>query len=305
MSPDQAGLTWFLAGTAFCLEDDRNADPKPNSQFEQFRDVFLARDFDHPLLESNYLTDIRFCTFQVAREGSLGQKRTTIQTADYAGGSLDLLIRDPDAAWDALKDVWDRHQLQSVDEIEATPLSRDKVLSLLSVLVHEADLLGFVLPMDEFALAQGMTDADLPEYLSRAELETRQGARLISQIDPQGTGYLQIYADLYEANNSFFLGTMSDVFLETFGDADSGASDPTDSWDSFREYVWRQVRRTEWFEPGRYDGTLDHRDLFPVYFEPDRADPRTERGMFKPKLDWDDDHYSLRGLQPVLERMVE
>lgn len=174
------------------------------------------------------------------------------------------------------------------------------------MLVRDADLLDLIIPMDAFA--EELTHDELPAHLEREELETRRLSRVVPPWSPTDDrkGYFQIYSDLIKDNEFFFLGTMSDVFLRTYKQSESGTGDPLTSWDSFREHVWGYVQDMhdkKRFDPAVHLDMDNHQHLYPVYYEPDPENPRTRDGEMKPKLDWNDDHYSLRGLQYVLERI--
>jgi hypothetical protein len=157
--------------------------------------------------------------------------------------------------------------------------------------------------MDDFA--RGLPDERLPAHTHTEAINERSNRRFVSRPE-----YLETYADLCKNTDFFFLATMSDVFLNTYKRAEQTAANPVASpqaWESFREHVWSHVQTLDEenrFDPGPYLDMSSHEHLYPVYFEPERPpDHLTAKGVFKPKLDWEDDYYSLRGLQHVLKRI--
>jgi len=315
LSPDRAGMTWFFAGTAYCLEAAMNdsgknqiTDTQLNQPLKQLSYVFKHRDFDNQLLDPNDPNEFEFLKFQLNQQGLIRQYQTTVKTVDYAGEHLSNIETEPGSAYESFSEKWDFETLPTFEECvklnQSGDIHADQIPSLISVLAHEADLLGLVLPMDDFT--EKLTDDELPAHLEQSSLEDRRTFRRVPRLNETYEGYLQLYADMCKKNDFFFLATMSDVFLRTYRESESELSSPLTSWESFREHVWghiQDIHTREHFEPGLHIDMDSHQHLFPVYFEPDPKEPRTAHGEMNPKLDWNDDHYSLRGLQYVRERI--
>lgn len=313
LGPDRAGKTWFMGGTAYCLMDeairgDQTVDPDPNQPLDQVRNAFVEKEFENDLLEPNDAGEYNFFRFQF-RQGLIKRQRVTVKTVDYPGEFLQAIETDPDEAWEDFIDKWDYDRVPTFEELREENQNGNimpaQMPSLLSVLAADADTLGLVLPMDEFA--EELDDDELPDYLNQSDLESRRSSRTVPRRTSggaSGNGYFEIYKDLCDNSDFFFLATMSDVFLQTYSMYDGKY--PRTSWDDFRNHVWTHVKELnerDQFEPGVSLDMGEYKHIYPVYFEPDHSDPRTQDGELKPKLDWDDDYYSLRGLQYVLKRI--
>ncbi|QLH83762.1 hypothetical protein [Halosimplex pelagicum] len=316
LGPDRAGKTWFMGGTAYCLMDqaiqgNQTVDPDPNDPLDDIRSAFAQDDFDNELLEPNEGSEHDFFRFQF-RHGLIKRQRVTVKTVDYPGEHLKQIETDIDDAWDTFLDKWDDYEDRKVPTFEElrekdrqNGIDPDQMTSLLSILAMDADTLGLVLPMDEFA--EELDDNELPEYLDQSDLESRRQSRAVprrTNSNETGNGFFEVYKELCDDKDFFFLATMSDTFLQTYSMYEGKF--PKTSWDDFREHIWGYVQdlsKRDQFEPGVNLDMERHKYIYPVYFEPDKSNPRTQDGELKPKLDWDDDHYALRGLQYVLERI--
>lgn len=312
LGPDRAGKTWFMGGSAYSLMDaaiqgEQSVDPNLNPSLNQLRDVFVNEEFDDPELEPNDPGEYNFYEFTF-RHGFIKQQRVTVNTIDYAGEHLTDITIGTEEAEDAFEDKWGTSTVPSFEELremkQNNNIDVDQIPSLISVKADRADLVGLVLPMDDFA--ENLDDNELPQYLDQQDLEGRRSNRSIPRrhSDNSKYGYFEAYSELCQRKNFFFLGTMSDIYLRTYNLSGRGSGYPITSWETFREHVWEFVNDGDiGFDPGTNLDMNDHKYLYPVYFEPDPNDPRTDRGEIKPNLDWDEDHYPLRGLQYVLKRM--
>ena len=161
----------------------------------------------------------------------------TVKSVDYTSPDpaiptpLEIIETKEQEAWDEFTANWSFDRVPHYEEIESYVENNEYFeikphKSLFSVLVHDADLLDLILPMDAFA--EELTDDELPAHLEREELETRRLSRVVPPRSPTDDrkGYFEIYSDLIKDNEFFFLGTMSDVFLRTYKQSESGTGDP-------------------------------------------------------------------------------
>lgn len=316
IGPDRAGKTWFLAGTAYCLEaeaidstDQQTEDPELNQSLKALSDAYKLNDFDHQKLNVNNPDEFSFLRFQLKEKGLIRDKNIEFNTFDYAGEHIQAIKHDPENAYNKFKRDFDLETVPPINEIkelrDSGQIYANEIPTILSVLIQKADVLGLVLPMDDFATE--LSDDELPDHIDQASLQNRRNKRVVQKYTESNDGYLQIYEKLCKNNDFFFLATMSDLFLRTFR-KNSGEDSPHNSWEKFREHVWNNITdkgQNGLYKMGLHMDTNSYQHLYPVYIEPKPDDPRTPSGNIKPKLDATDDHYSLTGLQYVLERIQE
>jgi len=332
LGPDRAGKTWLMSGAGFCLydravTDHTFEDPNINSALNPYVEVFRDENFDDNLLDPNALAEFNFFSFTY-EHGVLPKRRLEVNTVDYAGEHLqDISIPDDlgggyDDPWEWFNDRWadkegvssdnapDFDTLTSLDnqgEIDA-----DDIPPLLSVLIDDYDTVALILPGDEFG--DDLDDDELPTHIDSQDIDTQVGRRQTARHNGRRTGYFQIYKRLlseYSGTDFFFLVTMSDIFLETYRqDDEHDHKDPkgNPNWDAFKDHVYGRIENKSERGQSRVDFMSEPfahqpKHYYPVYFEPDPQDYRTNGGVFKPKLDWDDDYYPLRGLKHLLKRM--
>lgn len=325
LGPDRAGKTWLMAGAGYCLRQRAIGDatfdkPKLNRSLQPYHDIFDSGDFDHPDLRTNDPDEFDFFSFGFDH-GVLPKRRVRVKTIDYAGEFIsDIDLADP---WKEFNDNWedkdgvDSDSLPSFDTLEDLNsngnISGGDIPSLLSVMIEEYDAIALVTPGDEFA--GNLQDSDLPSYLTQQKVQgqrsARQAPRNAASSSPK-PGYFEIYERLFEKydwKDIFFIVTKSDMFLETYNiDLGIPHVDPKGhpNWEYFREHVLDHIKKEDERDTVHFlsePPATNVNQYYPVYFEPDPTDPETPGGNFKPKLDWDDNYYPLRGLEHLLKRM--
>lgn len=316
IGPDRAGKTWLMGGAGYSLVQESvnsssTLDPVPDddrNELGEVVDAFDNRNFDHPLLgptDGLQQFKLRF------NYGLIAKREVTVRCFDYPGERIiDATFMGEEKAREQYlsyfdTDDYDNLQMDELDMDVTGANKKDKIGALISTAVAKADKVGMVVPMDDFIT--GFTSDDLPSYLSPSDLDTNRNTKR-SQYLRQYKRVIQNYGN---DKDTFFIPTKSDALLEKFNGNPRTRAD----WPGFRRLVWQYVslqNSSATFHPGTpldmsgyYPETSKPGPVYPVYLQgpPDPADAHTPNGNLRPKLDWNDQRYPLRGLRELLKAL--
>ena len=315
IGPDRAGKTWLMGGAGYSLAKESSMssstlDPIPGddktNDLGSVKDDFDEGDFDSTELKAT--NELKRYTLQF-NYGIIAKREVTVQCLDYPGERIkDAVFTGEDDArelYDKYYDNYDEFSLEDLDTQITGGDRSEKIGAIISAAVAKADTVGMVLPMDDFI--SGFTDDDIPDYLKPSDLNISRSTGRSKYLRK----YKRVYKSYRNNKDLFFIATKSDVLLKKFDGNPRTRAD----WPEFRRLVWHYASlqdSTSTFEPGTsinmkkfYPEGSQPGPVYPVYLQgyPDPNKSRTKAGNFKPKLDWEDQRYALRGLKELLKAL--